>query len=164
MPDVSQPKTKFDESEPCLQTEYAERQSLAMNLALGADACRTGACWTERGLACPGRPPKLACSQRRLGHQQRYSERCNICASAFRPCIDIHQASAYAIHKHIPCSKSNVADTVHYEGCFANTSGHHCLRDLVLCSGSREADCRFLFKGPPKAQAGLPFPKLSSLE
>lgn len=64
-----------------------------MKHPFGASSCGIGACRAERGLVCSGRPLNLTSTQYYVKHRRRPLERFVLCASAFRPCIDIHQAS-----------------------------------------------------------------------
>lgn len=64
-----------------------------MKHPFGARSCGIGACRAQKGLVCLGRPLNLTSTDYHLKHRRRPLERFVICASAFRPCIDIHQAS-----------------------------------------------------------------------
>ena len=85
-------------------TKHADYRIQAMTAALGASPCSIGASCIEGGGPFSGTSLGLACRRRPQSRPQRASEHCRICAAAFRPCIDIHQAgssshAAYSLQK-----------------------------------------------------------------
>ena len=70
-----------------------------MILPPGARSVGVGICRTERGLVCSGRPLTCARCQSQLRQQRKSKQRCITLAAAFKPCIDIHQASAAPLPK-----------------------------------------------------------------
>ena len=74
--------------------KHADSRILAMTAALGASSCSIGACCIEGGGPFSGCSLGLAYRRRLQSRPQRAPEHCKICAAAFRPCIDIHQAGS----------------------------------------------------------------------
>ena len=87
-----------------------------MTAALGASSCSIGACCIEGGGPLSGSSLGLAYRRRLQSRPQRALEHCRICAAAFRPCIDIHQAgspshAAYSLQKGL-CREPNHAYSI----------------------------------------------------
>ena len=152
---------------PTTCTQHALSRNTAMTAALGACPGSIGACWTERGGPFSTTSLRLVYRQRQQSRPERAIQRCRVCAAAFRPCIDIHQAgfpshAAYSLQKGL-CRKPESMHALYAYSC-QQKAKRQVNAPCMRIAGSCEADCWFFAEGPSQAEARIYIGRSCSLK
>lgn len=117
--------------------------ALAMIVSPEAGSGRIAPCSEVRGFASSGTPFSPAHRQRQLRQQRQYKGRFIVSAAAFRPCIDIHQASADPR----PGAYSDSANHLGFAR-FAPYKLQGAPEHFLNRAGARQADSWVVIEGP----------------